>query len=129
MPKPTYPTFKAPPHAQDKAREQLQAQGQAQALESIDPTALANVSGGARRAPSSGGGGGGGGGGSDSDALIGALTGILDSLSSLANQQPRGFNAQEMMVFMMMMQQRNNAVQVVQPATPVIYSNGTHRVF
>lgn len=101
-----------------------------QALQTIDPTALANVSGGARagRTPSSGGGAGGGGGGDE--ALIGALTGILDSLSSLASQPQRGFNAQEMMLFMMMMQQRGGAVQVAaQPALPVIYTNGTNRIF
>ena len=110
-----------------------QPQPQPQALQTIDPTALANVSGGAARAgraAGSGGGGGGGGGGGDSDALLGALTGILDSLSSLADQRPRGFSTQEMMIFMMMMQQRNNAVAVVQqPSLPAIYTNGTNRIF
>jgi len=106
---------------------------QPQPLQTIDPTALAGVRGGARagRTPGSGGGGGtgGGGGGSDTDAVLGALSGILDSLHSLTSQSSRGFNAQEMMLFMMMLQQRNNAVQVVQPASPVIYTNGTNRVF
>jgi hypothetical protein len=104
-----------------------------EALQTIDPTALAGVSGGARggRTAGSGSGGSGGGGGSGGDeALIGALTGILDSLSSLASQPQRGFNAQEMMLFMMMMQQRSGAVQIAaQPALPVIYTNGTNRIF
>jgi hypothetical protein len=98
---------------------------QPEALQTIDPTALANVSGGARKpaaassASSSG-----------DEAVLSALDGILDSLHSLANQPRQGFNAQEMMLFMMMLQQRNNAVQgVQQPALPMIYTNGTNRIF
>ncbi|HWU88086.1 MAG TPA: hypothetical protein VN253_12455, partial [Kofleriaceae bacterium] len=110
------------------------SQPQPQALQTIDPTALANVSGGMRTpaaAASSSGGGGGGGGGAGGDAVLSALNGILDSIHSLAGQgrQGGGFNAQEMMMFMMMLQQRNSPVQVVQPSLPVIYTNGTNRVF
>lgn len=97
-----------------------------EALQTIDPTALANVSGGASRTPAASSSSGGGG----DDAVLSALTGILDSLHSLANQPRQGFGAQEMMLFMMMLQQRNSAVQVVQqPALPMIYTNGTNRVF
>jgi hypothetical protein len=125
MPKPKSPT---------QARPQTRPQPQPQALQTIDPTALANVSGGARSgrtASSAGGGGGGGGsGGGNNDAVLGALTGILDSLNSLAHQSSSGFSPQEMMLMMMVMQQRNSApVQVVQPALPAIYTNGTTRVF
>jgi hypothetical protein len=100
---------------------------QPEALQTIDPTALASVSGGASRTPAAASSSGGGGG---DEAVLSALTGILDSLSSLANQPRQGFGAQEMMLFMMMMQQRNGAVQVVQqPSLPMIYTNGTNRIF
>ena len=72
-------------------------------LETIDPTALNHVSGGASSRSS----------GDGDAAIMTALTGILDSLSSLAKgNQSSGFGAQEMMMFMMMMQQRS-APQVV----------------
>ena len=72
-------------------------------LETIDPTALTQVSGGASRETSSG----------SSDAVTAALSGILDSLSSLSkSNQNSGLGMNEMMMFMMMMQQRN-APQVV----------------
>ena len=69
-------------------------------FQTIDPTALTNVAGG--KASSSSGSG-------DNAAVMSALTGILDSLSSLASsRQNSGFGAQEMMLFMMMMQQHNS---------------------
>ena len=77
-------------------------------LETIDPAALAQVSGGASRETSSSGG---------SDAVMTALTGILDSLSSLSKNQSSGFGTNEMMMFMMLMQQRNQP-QVVAAAQP-----------
>jgi len=79
-------------------------------LQTIDPTALSQVAGGAKA--SSGGG--------DDAAVMTALTGILDSLKSIATPQNNGFGAQEAMIFMMMMQQRN-AGQVVAaaPAQPL----------
>lgn len=104
-------------------------QAQAQALQTIDPTALAAVSGGARSGRSATSADSSSGGGGSSDAVLGALTGILDSLQSLTKQRSPGFNPEEMMMFMMMMGQRNNAVQVVQPALPVIYADGTQRIF
>ena len=73
-------------------------------LPTIDPTALDTVSGGASRASS---------GGDDNSAVMTALTGILDSLSSLSrNQQQSGFGMNEMMLMMMMMN-RGNQQQVV----------------
>jgi hypothetical protein len=109
---------------------------QPQALQTIDPGALAGVSGGARSgrsasasSSSGSGGGGGGGGGGDSDALLGALSGILDSLHSISSQPSHGFGAQEMMLFMMMMQQRNASPVVVQPALPAVYADGKTRIF
>jgi hypothetical protein len=76
-------------------------------LQTIDPTALAQVSGGASREASSG---------SSGDAVTAALTGILDSLSSLSkSNQSSGFGANEMMLFMMMMQQRNSSQVVASP--------------
>jgi hypothetical protein len=79
-------------------------------LQTIDPAALAQVSGGkAREASSSSG---------DSDALMTALTGILGELSSLAKQnQSSGISTQDMMIMMMMMGQRS-APQVATPHQP-----------
>lgn len=76
-------------------------------LQTIDPTALANVSGGA--------------GGTD-PAVMQALTGVLDSLQSLSNQRQQGggFGPTEMMMFMMMMGGRNNQPQVVAQAPGTI---------
>jgi len=66
-------------------------------LQTIDPAALAQVSGGAAAPTSSG-----------SDDVLTALTGILHSIHSLANQNSGGgFNQQEMLLLMMVMQQRN----------------------
>jgi len=67
-------------------------------LQTIDPAALAQVSGGATTTPSTG-----------NDQVLTALTGILNSLQSLAGQQSNssGFNPQEMMMLMMVMEQRN----------------------
>lgn len=72
-------------------------------LQTIDPAALDTVSGGASRASS---------GGEDNSAVTAALTGILDSLSSLKNNQQSGFGMNEMMLFMMMMN-RGSQQQVV----------------
>ena len=76
-------------------------------LPTIDPTALAQVSGGAA-APASAG---------NNDAVMTALTGVLDSLKSLAgSQQQSGFGPQEMMLMMMMMGNRSNSgAQVAAP--------------
>jgi hypothetical protein len=67
-------------------------------LQTIDPTALAQVSGGTTATATS----------STSDPVLTALSGILDSIHSLAQQnQGGGFNQSEMLMFMMMLQQRN----------------------
>jgi hypothetical protein len=68
-------------------------------LQTIDLAALAQVSGGTTTTPTAGG-----------DQVLTALTGILDSIKSLAtqhNSSSGGFNQQEMLMFMMVMQQRN----------------------
>lgn len=66
-------------------------------LQTIDPAALAQVSGGASSAPTT-----------SNDQVLTALTGILESIQALAAQPATtGFNQQEMMMLMMMMQQRN----------------------
>jgi hypothetical protein len=68
-------------------------------LQTIDPAALAQVSGGAATTPTPT---------TTNDQLLTALTGILDSIQSLAKQNTGGgFNQQEMFLLMMMMQQRN----------------------
>ncbi|HEU4726983.1 MAG TPA: hypothetical protein VFT22_03820 [Kofleriaceae bacterium] len=68
-------------------------------LQTIDPAALARVSGGATTTASS----------TTDDQVLTALTGILGSIQSLAShpQNRGGLNQQEMLMFMMVMQQRN----------------------
>ena len=79
-------------------------------LQTIDPAALQQVAGGTSKSSSSG----------DDAAVMTALTGILDSLKSLAQPQNNGFSAQEAMMFMMMMQQRGGAqVVAAAPAQPL----------
>jgi len=79
------------------------------ALQSIDPAQLQQVSGGAARAS--------GAGAADSEVMT-ALTGVLDSLSALKNQQQSGgFGPTEMMMFMMLMGGRQQA-PVVQASAP-----------
>jgi hypothetical protein len=69
-----------------------------QELQTIDPSALAQVSAGAAQAPTT----------DINDSVLTALTGILDSLKSLSQQnQGGGINQQEMLMFMILMQQRN----------------------
>jgi hypothetical protein len=69
-------------------------------LQTIDPAALAQVSGGAATTPTPT--------STSSDQVLTALTGILHSIHSLANQSSGGgFNQQEMLMLMIMMQQRN----------------------
>jgi hypothetical protein len=67
-------------------------------LQTIDPAALAQVSGGTTATATA----------TSADQVMTALTGILESIQSLASQpNSSGFNQQEMMMLMMMMQQRN----------------------
>lgn len=66
-------------------------------LQTIDLAALSQVSGGAA-APA----------GATNDQILTALTGIIDSIKSLAGQpNAGGFNQQEMLMLMMIMNQRN----------------------
>ena len=66
-------------------------------FQTIDPAALAQVSGGATATPTT----------ATDDQIITALTGILDTLKSLSQPSNAGFNQQEMLLIMMLMQQRN----------------------
>jgi hypothetical protein len=78
------------------------------ALQTIDPTKLANVSGGAGSST-----------GEDNTAVMTALSGILDSISSLAkNKQSSGFGTNEMMLMMMMMQSRGQSVVAAAAPAP-----------
>jgi hypothetical protein len=77
-------------------------------LETIDPTQLDHVSGGASREASS----------SSSDAVMTALTGILDSIKSLTSQNQGGLSSTDMMLMMMMMSNRNAPVVAAAPAQP-----------
>jgi hypothetical protein len=74
-----------------------------QELQTIDPAALAQVSGGTTATSTS----------SSNDQVLTALTGILNSIQSLATQNTGGgFNQTEMIMMMMIMQQRNQQVAV-----------------
>lgn len=76
-------------------------------LATIDPTALGQVSGGKT-------------GGADAP-LINQLNGILDSIKTIRNVgQQNGINPQEMMLFMMLLQQRNQATTVTIAPSPWI---------
>ena len=85
-----------------------------ESLQTIDPAALAQVSGGTT---------------TSDDALSTALSGILEGIQSLANNQQQGsgggFNPQEMMMMMMMLNKRNQqeTAAAVAPAwgTPQVY--------
>jgi hypothetical protein len=78
-----------------------------QDLQTIDPTALAQVSGGARTATSTS--------SSTDDQLLTALTGIADSLKNM-NTSSGGFDNNTMMLFMMMMMNNRGPTVVAQPA-------------
>jgi hypothetical protein len=77
-------------------------------LQTIDPAALAQVSGGTTVSTST----------ASSDQILTALNGILSSIQGLAQQNNGGgFNQQEMMMLMMIMQQRNQQ-QVITTGNP-----------
>jgi hypothetical protein len=79
-------------------------------LSSIDPAALAQVTGGS----------------SDSSALIKQLDGLLDSVKQIrATSQANGIDPQEMMLFMMLMQRQQQAATVTVAAAPPWWSRGT----
>ena len=66
-----------------------------QGLQTIDPAALAQVSGGTTVTTAS------------NDQILTALNGILTSIQGLTQPNSGGFNQQEMLMLMMIMQQRN----------------------
>lgn len=76
-----------------------------QELQTIDPAALAQVSGGTTASTSTA---------SSSDQILTALNGILTSIQGLAQNNGGGFNQQEMLMLMMIMQQRNQQ-QIIAP--------------
>jgi hypothetical protein len=76
-------------------------------LQTIDPAALAQVSGGTTVSTST----------ASNDQILTALNGILTSIQGLTQQNPSGgFNQQEMLMMFMIMQQRNQ--QQVIAASP-----------
>ena len=80
-----------------------------QELQTIDPAALAQVSGGTTVSTST----------ASSDQILTALNGILSSIQGLTQQNGGGggLNQQEMMMLMMIMQQRNQQ-QVIATGNP-----------
>ena len=68
-----------------------------QELQTIDPAALAQVSGGTTVSTAT----------ASNDQILTALNGILTSIQGLAQPNSGGFNQQEMLMLMMIMQQRN----------------------
>ena len=78
-------------------------------LPSIDPAALAAVTGGT----------------SDSTGLISALNGLLDSVKQIkATSQANGINPQDMMLFMMLMQRQREGTAVTVATAPPWWSGG-----
>ena len=78
-----------------------------QELQTIDPAALAQVSGGTTVSTST----------ASSDQILTALNGILTSIQGLGQpSNSGGFNQAEMLMLMMIMQQRNQTV--VSAGTP-----------
>jgi hypothetical protein len=67
-----------------------------QGLQTIDPAALAQVSGGTTVSTST-----------SNDQILNALNSILTSIQGLTQPSPGGMNQQEMLMLMMIMQQRN----------------------
>ena len=77
---------------------------EADPFQSIDPKALGAVSGGAS--------------GGNAEVMT-ALTGVLDSIKSIASEQPgSGMDPTMMMMMMMMMGNRSQAPVVAAPANP-----------
>ena len=79
-----------------------------QELQTIDPAALAQVSGGTTVSTAT----------ASNDQILTALNGILTSIQGLAQQNTGGgLNQQEMLMLMMIMQQRNQQ-QVITTGNP-----------
>jgi hypothetical protein len=73
-------------------------------LETIDPAALAQVSGGTTVATTTS--------TASNDQILTALNGILSSIQNLSQPQQGGLNQSEMLMFMMIMEQRNQQLAV-----------------
>jgi hypothetical protein len=71
-----------------------------QELQTIDPAALAQVSGGTTVSTST----------ATNDQIMTALNGILTSIQGLGQPSSGGFNQAEMLMLMMIMQQRSQPV-------------------
>jgi hypothetical protein len=81
-------------------------------LAAIDPTALAQVTGGTASY--------------DSTGLVSALNGLLDSVKQIqTTSQQNGINPQDMMLFMMLMQRQQQQSVTVAAAPPWWAQNGT----
>jgi hypothetical protein len=81
-------------------------------LAAIDPTALAQVTGGTASY--------------DSTGLVSALNGLLDSVKQIQNtSQQNGINPQDMMLFMMLMQRQQQSTTTVAAAPPWWAQSGT----
>ncbi|HEY6173864.1 MAG TPA: hypothetical protein VIX73_05435 [Kofleriaceae bacterium] len=76
-------------------------------LQTIDPAALAQVSGGTTVTTNTG---------TSNDQILTSLNGILNSIQSLAQPNSGGLNQTEMLMLLMIMQQRNQVA--VAPANP-----------
>ena len=78
---------------------------------SIDPAALAQVSGGATASQYNNG----------NTEIYDALSGILDSLNDLSSNRSSGFSTTEMLMLMYVMEQRNRGPTVVAAPPPMPY--------
>ena len=83
-------------------------------FQTIDPNALANVSGGTTTID---------GGGTTNDQMMTALSGILDSVQQLGQNNQSQIGMPEMMMMMMMMN-RNNQSSAAPAAPPWAYPMG-----
>jgi hypothetical protein len=80
-------------------------------LTAIDPTDLAQVTGGT--APN------------DSTGLVAALNGLLDSVKQIQNtSKQNGINPQDMMLFMMLMQRQQQSSTTTVAAAPPWWAQG-----
>jgi len=93
------------------------AQQFGEALATIDPTTLAQVSGGATASQYNEG----------NSQIYDALSGILDSLHDLA-KQPQGFSTTEMLMFMMVLSRNRGPTVVAAPQPPWGFGNGGYYI-
>ena len=76
-------------------------------LQTIDPADLAQVSGGTTVATNTS--------STSNDQILTSLNGILNSIQSMAKPNNGGLNQTEMLMLLMIMQQRNQQVSVASP--------------